>query len=353
MIQNIQVLRGLAALSVVYYHTGFVLYKGVHTDFQGVSVFFIISGFIMTYITQSGNRAFLMRRIIRIVPLYWIITSIAFLCFSFMFPILGHFIHNRAPLHSTTFLHQFVEYMGAFQSNGLLLLKSFLFIPYQNEAGNIHPYLEVGWTLNLEMFFYLIIGVALLFHKKGATLLACLILIGIKILDYLTAGNHVYVNFYSHGYTTFFILGVISYYAWLKLAEIEAFKKRRILLPIGFVMLFSFLAINVLGMHSNYLSLLLPFSIILFALLFHSAGLQCTWKPAIALGDSSYALYLTHTVWIGVQQPLSITWMPILKTDTITGMFVALIISCIIGLFVHYHIEKPIIRILQTKLLTR
>jgi peptidoglycan/LPS O-acetylase OafA/YrhL len=88
MILNIQLLRGLAALAVVFYHTAFILYGNVHTDFQGVCIFFVISGFIMTYIIHTRPEHFLLRRVVRIVPLYWIITLIYFFEIN-----LGHFFN--------------------------------------------------------------------------------------------------------------------------------------------------------------------------------------------------------------------------------------------------------------------
>jgi peptidoglycan/LPS O-acetylase OafA/YrhL len=48
--------------------------KGHHTDFQGVAVFFVISGFIMILITLKDDReskpgSFMLHRLIRIDPL--------------------------------------------------------------------------------------------------------------------------------------------------------------------------------------------------------------------------------------------------------------------------------------------
>src|SRR5260370_39330987 len=74
VISNIQLLRGLAALGVVLMHTDYRLFGGDLTTFLGVEIFFVISGFIMTYITREGADGFLVNRIIRIVPLYWLAT---------------------------------------------------------------------------------------------------------------------------------------------------------------------------------------------------------------------------------------------------------------------------------------
>src|SRR5258708_14745058 len=73
---GIQYLRGVAAVLVVLHH----LYFG---DTQlgpfGVKIFFVISGFVMWHTTVAANistMVFWRRRIVRIVPLYWIALSI-------------------------------------------------------------------------------------------------------------------------------------------------------------------------------------------------------------------------------------------------------------------------------------
>ncbi len=87
---GLQVLRGVAAFAVVVNHAvneagnrGFTKAE-VDVDFGGfgVDVFFVISGFIMIYSNVgsfgkwSSVANFLMRRVIRIVPLYWIVATI-------------------------------------------------------------------------------------------------------------------------------------------------------------------------------------------------------------------------------------------------------------------------------------
>src|SRR5579871_6907304 len=90
---GVQVLRGLAAMLVVLFHAGLLADErfgapGHHlfgplfrAGAGGVDIFFPISGFVMVVSTvgllaQPGaSRIFLTRRIIRIVPLYWIATT--------------------------------------------------------------------------------------------------------------------------------------------------------------------------------------------------------------------------------------------------------------------------------------
>src|SRR5579871_1253566 len=142
-VRSIQYLRGIAALMVVVHHaldqfSGFKQLIPTDTGAAGIDIFFVISGFVMTYTTQiqkvSGGQ-FLVRRAARIVPLYWIVT---------MFTAALLFFGSAMVRHSTfNFAH---------------LVASLFFWPMRNpgDAGTISPILKLGWTLNYEMFFYLI-----------------------------------------------------------------------------------------------------------------------------------------------------------------------------------------------------
>src|SRR5690606_15744092 len=84
-IVTVQYLRGLAALLVLASHA--LLYPLVsqplvygRLGWLGVILFFVISGFIMVTVTESGRFdpiGFMRRRVQRIVPLYWAFTLVA------------------------------------------------------------------------------------------------------------------------------------------------------------------------------------------------------------------------------------------------------------------------------------
>lgn len=98
MLNNIQVLRGFAALIVVVFHIvgASNSYKMPAEIFgltgalgrSGVDIFFVISGFIMVY-TQYNKKtkplSFIKDRIIRVVPIYWVF-SFLFLALYFVMP---------------------------------------------------------------------------------------------------------------------------------------------------------------------------------------------------------------------------------------------------------------------------
>jgi exopolysaccharide production protein ExoZ len=159
-LQNLQVLRFLAAAMVVLSHleheTGDSRLAGVaavhdpsHISWAGgVDVFFMVSGFIMYHLTADrfGSRAyvgeFLKRRFIRVAPLYWIFTALMLVAIQTAH---GEIHHPDAGWRR--------------------VLLSCLFLPTQRSDGLFMPILGAGWTLNLEIMFYLAYGAALSLRK--------------------------------------------------------------------------------------------------------------------------------------------------------------------------------------------
>ena len=139
MIFSVQYLRAIAAVSVVVSHQlgGLsALGAGAH----GVDLFFVISGFIIFSLTEEqavGPRRFMLDRLARIAPLYWLATLLAFVVVGLKLPLYGC------------------------SSDPVLLLKSLLFVPAYSPNGHLWPTLLLGWTLNYEMVFYLLFAVFL------------------------------------------------------------------------------------------------------------------------------------------------------------------------------------------------
>jgi peptidoglycan/LPS O-acetylase OafA/YrhL len=116
---------------------------------MGVDVFFMVSGFIMYYLTAQrfGSIAyageFLKRRFIRVVPLYWICTALMLLAIGVA---AGKIHHTDATLPR--------------------ILASLLFFPTARADGLVMPVLAIGWTVNYEVFFYLLYALALTQAKR-------------------------------------------------------------------------------------------------------------------------------------------------------------------------------------------
>ena len=79
-LKSIQYLRGIAATMVVMTHvlrTADVLADFHFIGAAGVDIFFVISGFLMWSINNKNERTaaeFMLDRLARIVPLYWVVT---------------------------------------------------------------------------------------------------------------------------------------------------------------------------------------------------------------------------------------------------------------------------------------
>jgi exopolysaccharide production protein ExoZ len=337
MISNLQVLRGLAALGVVFYHTAFTFNGGVHTEFQGVSVFFVISGFIMTYITREDTNNFLVQRLIRIVPLYWLCTL----------PAVAMWFKGNPSAWTD----------GSIANIG----KSLLFIPYQDGIGNVQPLLGVGWTLNLEMFFYAIFASSLAISRRWAPLLTCTALIALKIGHRGLGCSALFCQFYAHDYTTFLIAGIVSFYIW-KALESHALGRRWIVAPLAAVSVATFLLWNVDPPFATAtqrwfpfpLGYLMPPILVIAVLLLHSAQFQSRWRLALLMGEASYALYLTHTIVMEIyrvsRNKLVGDQIAILDPKDSIGAVAALLVICsLIAVVVHFRVELPILRWLRRK----
>jgi exopolysaccharide production protein ExoZ len=115
----------------------------------GVYVFFVISGFIMVHISwesfrrRAASTDFFRRRIIRIVPLYWLATIAALAA------------HKIWATHGT-------------HAGWLDVVRSLLFIPYFSGEDGWYPILPGGWTLNYEMMFYVVFALGLTLPRKAA-----------------------------------------------------------------------------------------------------------------------------------------------------------------------------------------
>lgn len=175
---TVQAMRGAAALMVVAGHAQSavaIVVEGAGGRFErsgavpwgaGVDLFFVISGFIMVH-TAGGlfgrphaRATFLRRRLVRIVPLYWLVT-IVFLALLAIATLKG----------------------GDPFPSGAAVLAAFAFLPFDTHAdGRLFPIYDLGWTLNYEMFFYALLAVAIGWPRAralGALAAALLLLVAI------------------------------------------------------------------------------------------------------------------------------------------------------------------------------
>lgn len=183
-IEIIQLLRGVAALMVVIFHArtyvsalspGEFLAWLTNPFSSGIDLFFILSGFVMVYTTQSERSRnpadFFIKRFCRIVPAYVVATLAYVVCMRIMEHITG--------------------YRGMYDHLSVKdVLMSLAFIPVNLTGPQEPPFfggasLHVGWTLNYEMYFYLVFFGSLFFKRYRWVAFACwmaLVLVALPIV---------------------------------------------------------------------------------------------------------------------------------------------------------------------------
>ncbi|HMH22022.1 MAG TPA: acyltransferase [Puia sp.] len=297
-IDSIQVLRGLAAFSVVFYHLTLVEKKYAGKDIylpealaagrSGVDLFFVISGFIMVLITRkkwgekNNSLNFLLHRGARIYPNYW---------FYFLLTLAVFWVQP--------------SFVNASQGGRVHFLSSFFLFPSASL-----PLVMVAWSLIYELYFYLVFSLLMRCRERVVIpilLLWIIVLAGINLfLPGFRPGPVVEVMISP--YSIEFILGALSAIilsgSWI----------RRV--PDGilfFVVGASVLSAPLLfpGFYGNgsfhgpaLLTQALVFGIIFALLVLSLAVIELKrevrfWRWLIMLGDISFTVYLSQLLVIG------------------------------------------------------
>jgi exopolysaccharide production protein ExoZ len=318
MLFNLQILRGIAAIGVVFYHTDYRLAGGYHTEFFGVSTFFVISGFIMCWITRDDADGFLRKRIERIVPFYWFCTF-ALILLTF-----------KLPLDLMSW--QFATYLA----------RSLLFLPSSD-----FPVLHVGWTLNFEMYFYLVFAAALWVNQRFAPLIAGAFIYGVLSLDTAGIGGFL-VHYYSHDYIRYFLFGIAVYYAW---AILSRFAPRWPTIAAGIAAIAICYGSQFVTPWTPHFAVLAyaPIIIVTSVLFLESSGAIVRWRPLVLIGDASYAIYLTHLIFFTMAESHAIRHGDTRPKDSFEVMLFWVVASVAIGVCVHLFVEKPLLRRIRNR----
>jgi exopolysaccharide production protein ExoZ len=332
---SIQALRALAALAVVASHVQLDLrtrleqpkalpYFDLGT--AGVDLFFVISGFVMVYAstslfqTENGPRVFYVRRLIRIVPLYWACTTIYLL-----FPIIAPSIARTTyPLD--------------------LSLASFLFIPYPYpDTGGMFPVVGQGWTLNYEMLFYSVFAFAVALPRRQAVAAVAVVFTAAALLGFLINLPQP-LGFWTRPIILEFVLG-----ACLGLLYVEGVRigfGLRIVFVVGGLSAWGIL--EVYGPSEPLITRGVPAAMLLVGSAF---GAQRKTTSAgrilVIAGNASYALYLFHPIFIRAFREVAIRLG--MEGEMAQWMYlsITLVAATLGAIAIHYAFELPITQMLR------
>jgi exopolysaccharide production protein ExoZ len=335
-IYGIQILRGIAAVLVVIVHSDHMLrqdkYFGVSYigDFAnggnlGVDLFFVISGFIMYYITRgfavgADSKKFVRRRFVRIIPFMWLCILSAFALRS---AVRGH--QDPIPFVRAIFLWP---------------------------VGDVEP--NPVWTLRHELFLYVCTFCCLHF-RRGYLLLWAFFIIPIPLAWLMSRldsfDSELLSTIFRVRANTSFCMGVIV--GWLFQT-----KSLRLRPAIGTwtVVLSPFLLLCsdyyvFSGIHSSIprcICISLACAVIVFASLGYTPSSSLSTRLGLTLGNASYSIYLTHEIIISFTGVFCAR-MDWLSHPGAAGIF-AVAASCIAGTYVHFLIEKPLVKYLRRRM---
>ncbi|PTC02957.1 Acyltransferase family protein [Vibrio mediterranei] len=304
MYYNLQYLRGIAAVAVVYFHTFHT------TGYQGVSIFFVLSGFLMFDILTKTNKtatAFFLDRYFRVAPMYYLTTLIV-LALGF-----------------------------AYDPTIVRIIQSFTF----TALGAVHG---VGWTLTYEFVFYTLVAASILLPLK--TTYKKVAVVVILILGDFVLANILRSRGYEYGnYFYFFIAGALvnSIYTSKNLRLNSGLNLSIFILSILYLFSSDLLGWGVHPRSVDYglINYLVPSFLIVFTAinLERGTGLK-KLKWLEQLGNASYSIYLTHMIFINII---------VMKTSLELNPWLILLISVVGGLLSYEIIEKPMSNLIKRK----
>ncbi len=290
----------------------------------GVDIFFVISGFVIAHATgplfgtRTGPPRFLRRRLVRVVPLYWLTTTL-FLAALLLLP---------GAINGTI-------------GGAAYVAKSYLFIPARRPDGLVEPVFGLGWTLDFEMLFYVVLtpfvrlprGVAV----AGATL----------VLAALVAAGHAGV-LRGAALGTWASPIVLEFCAGMGIALLV--DRVGLARPVRAALVCAAIA----GFAFAPVSLPRPLAWGVPAAGLVAAATLGRQRPHGAFermlerwGDASYALYLVHPF---VMRPATLVWRHIARPGDAASLAFALaelVAAQLAALVLHRRIERPVTRALR------
>lgn len=350
-LDDIQILRAVAAIAVLFFHVERELSRGHPSLFTplfvnsawlgqaGVDIFFVISGFIMYFVhhrdfARPGMAPrFLLRRLVRVLPTYWLLTTLT--------------VAGLALLP------------GLFNSRLIdweWIVASYLFIPWQSPAGDISPPVGPGWTLNYEMYFYVVFATLLLFPRRMAILAITGFMLASVLLGLILQPDLPILRMMTSALLIEFQFGIWIACAFARGMTLGNYTR----IALGGAALAVFAAAPALYTNGDLATWWrLPFfglpAAALMAVVVLRPGLQAPARALsrvfVALGDSSYALYLTHVFTLRIVDVMLTRLLPPLP---VAVDFVLLFLAAVmVGHLFFLLIERPLYQGLKIRLLSR
>jgi exopolysaccharide production protein ExoZ len=281
----------------------------------------------MVFITETGDRSpskFIWNRIIRIVPPYWFYTMISVLLYMVA--------------------------AGLFRNNGLTVqhvILSLLFVPHPNpgDIESLSPLVKIGWTLNYEMFFYVVFAISMFVNYSKRVLVTCtFLLLLVMIGSFNVIPLPPEIQFYCRDIVLEFAAGMLLCHAY-RAGKLQG----NILIGASILTLGVFaLIVNMSPDLNTFRAIKLgipAIAIVAGLLCFENSLPKLQWP--LLLGNVSYSIYLSHIMVIAILRYLYPRFG--IPTEglmsTLGFVLTSLIIISLCGIISYLLIEKPLLNL--------
>ncbi|WP_406232096.1 acyltransferase family protein [Isoptericola jiangsuensis] len=342
-LQNLQMMRAVAAILVVWAHAIDLVGKRHHDAFQiawgalenfgavGVDVFFVISGFIVSLTAERSRSVgqFLVARLVRIWPLYLIATAAVFA--------VDPGARDLVTLSWSTLLQQ---------------------VPGKPTGMPTHP---LGWSLMFEAVFYLMLAGAMCWRTQRAMPERVLIIGSAAVLVAGLFRFHQPTNIIGNPIIIEFLLGVIIGWVYRQRPELPTWVTT-VLFVMGAVLL---LSTAMYGFHfvseaPQTLDASLswdrvrvwgfPSALLIASAVFRQQSVSPVTRPVVFLGDSSYSIYLFSFIALLLLDHAWEAWAP---ASPDVAILMATSIAVLFGVICYWLLERPLTAVFRTMTATR
>lgn len=336
-LNSIQLLRGVAVLMVVVYHISLLSASHFKTigvvsqlfgqGYAGVDLFFVISGFVITYSSFPKGRKspavlnYISKRLIRIFPIYW--------GMALIFWVTCHVLYGGLP-----------------QSGRLIgdWLAAIFLVPTHL------PIMPISWSLSHELFFYFLIG--LIVYSRNLLIVSALVIAG-TIYHLTTTQSAIPVYWFMFNpYNLEFLGGALVALLYGTQPYHKSVYWALLLVSIAW------LFVGPVAEPGNQESRLLLYGLSSIGIIRALTVLERSRQISIAggfikLGNASYIIYLLHSSALVVLYKIVEKW-----SSLPFWLFICLSISLVVGvsissLFIHQYLEKPLLDRLNRQVMRR
>jgi exopolysaccharide production protein ExoZ len=325
----VQVSRAVAILFVLLGHANTQIYQaygydwfnmGVWERTGGVDFFFIVTGFMIYYLyhKQIGlpgkAKEFLIKRVVRIFPLYWI--------FTFLMVLAAFLINDFEPHYSWK-----------------VIVKSFLFV-------ESNPVIGSTWSLKHILFFYMIFGASIYKPKRMKPILVVWVILTILTEVRLLSILDSFIFSFS---SLEVLMGSLVAY-WILNHKV---RYSTVWIVSGILGFLSIWLNNIFLLYEIHA----PFFFCLFSMLIMLGIAEKDKKPRKVpkllsfLGDASYSIYIAHGPFLSIFIILLGMVSPVYMVNGHLLILLVSLLTTVSCCFVYIFVEKPITAALRRKVL--